>query len=722
MICENCRGRIREALDHIAQERSRGKFFTLHESLSSFYVSIESGCLVCRHVWAALQLWLQRLLADVRIGEHDLECSIPGSQLEFSNRVHQIQEVAVRYGFHGPSLTASGIHFRAGELPDHSYISLLGSTSSSQTKPFWMREFGLWPTPRVRPGSISFINPDVKALGNSTASMPELWSHWYRTCSESHALCRSLESRTAFLPKRLVRILLNGRATDMLKWQVVFPKEADSVEYVTLSHCWGSHQPSKLTISTLPIYSIESPASDLPKTYQEAFEITLSLGFQHIWIDSLCIIQHDVADWREQSPQMALIYGNARCNIAATWASDGTQGCFNTRDPFMVTATTVTSSRLEEYQIVPSHIYDYNILDAPLNNRGWVVQERCLATRQLNFTKHQVYWECAELFASEQFPTGLPDGLWQEDSATMVRPPTAKPRLNFEDEADNRKSWCSLIEVFSASSLRHPADKMIALASLASEMRRRTADVYLAGHWRKDLQKQLCWSHSHLMTNRSRTPDYYAPTWSWASFKGPISTDRMHFHEHRECVYFIEILNVSTVSDDPAHLHSFSLGELHIRAISMWAKVCQVRVGEDIHGDHQDEEWKYAEIQPLTSHEFPLVEMDWDEDMPRDERLIEPERWHSLRKQRSSELLLVFVRSTYYEEDIDVQGLVLCKGFDPSQAGKFIRIGRFYTERWFLDMLTKRLGMVSGPRVREAGEIDLDDPRLVDLIHTIVVV
>ncbi len=131
----------------------------------------------------------------------------------------------------------------------------------------------------------------------------------------------------------------------------------------------------------------------LPKTYQDALRITSLLGFRYIWIDSLCIIQDDIEDWRTQSGKMNQIYRTASCNIAASWAADGGDGCFSTRDPTTssqtITLTHPGSHEPEEYQMSVSREANYRaeITQAALNTRAWVVQERYLARKQLSFAR-----------------------------------------------------------------------------------------------------------------------------------------------------------------------------------------------------------------------------------------------------------------------------------------------------------------------------------------------
>jgi hypothetical protein len=51
-----------------------------------------------------------------------------------------------------------------------------------------------------------------------------------------------------------------------------------------------------------------------------------------------------------------------------------------------------------------------DVRDSVLYTRGWVLQERMISQRVLNFTYAQMYWECDELQASESYPYGFPAG------------------------------------------------------------------------------------------------------------------------------------------------------------------------------------------------------------------------------------------------------------------------------------------------------------------------
>jgi Heterokaryon incompatibility protein (HET) len=66
----------------------------------------------------------------------------------------------------------------------------------------------------------------------------------------------------------------------------------------------------------------------LPKTFQDALEVTRYFGVRYLWIDSLCILQDSQDDWRRESALTGQIYQDSYCNIAAMTAQDPTEGLF----------------------------------------------------------------------------------------------------------------------------------------------------------------------------------------------------------------------------------------------------------------------------------------------------------------------------------------------------------------------------------------------------------
>jgi Heterokaryon incompatibility protein (HET) len=143
--------------------------------------------------------------------------------------------------------------------------------------------------------------------------------------------------------------------------------------------------------------------TELPKTFQDAIQLSRRLNNRFLWIDSLCIIQDSKEDWLKESVVMGDIYKHALCNIAATAAPDGRTGCFLERNPLLAQPCRVhidsypgPRSKSGVYDLAPQLFWEQGLLQAPLLQRAWVVQERTLAPRVIHFGKNQLFWECHE--------------------------------------------------------------------------------------------------------------------------------------------------------------------------------------------------------------------------------------------------------------------------------------------------------------------------------------
>jgi Heterokaryon incompatibility protein (HET) len=211
-------------------------------------------------------------------------------------------------------------------------------------------------------------------------------------------------------PTRLIEVGGRGK----LPCLIVSSEHSPTGPYLTLSHCWGNASILQLTADTLPSFKDRNALRDLPKTFEHALMVARELQVEYIWIDSLCIIQDDPEDWLHESALMHKIYSNAMCNIAATGAVDSSEGLFFERDPSYVKpvrtrlrhdVTTVEFEGL--YDISEVDFWKDAVLEAPLNRRGWVCQERLLAPRILHFGKNQLLWECCVMEAAEKYPHGL---------------------------------------------------------------------------------------------------------------------------------------------------------------------------------------------------------------------------------------------------------------------------------------------------------------------------
>ena len=237
--------------------------------------------------------------------------------------------------------------------------------------------------------------------GRSKDSRVALLNAWLRECNESHDCnTRSKEPEPTFPTRALDIGDANEPRFDAGCVRLVHASEARDQKYIALSHCWGklSVEKEKSYCTTQENIDQRCKAfrlSELPKTFQDAVEVTRELGVQYLWIDSLCIIQHedDKADWKREACRMETVYSHAYCTIAATAAVDSNAG-FLQRDVKSDYVHVQNTSGEQFYISADIDDFDNDVGRAQLNTRAWVMQESVLSRRTIHFSANQIYWEC----------------------------------------------------------------------------------------------------------------------------------------------------------------------------------------------------------------------------------------------------------------------------------------------------------------------------------------
>ncbi|KAF7874912.1 hypothetical protein EAF04_002086 [Stromatinia cepivora] len=202
----------------------------------------------------------------------------------------------------------------------------------------------------------------------------KLASSWIQECLFTHKSCRQNARECTKMPTRLLE--LDQPHPGHVRLQSVLSTQ----KYMTLSHCWGCSKPLRLLKETFEQLQKGIPTSSLPKTFSDTVKVVRTLGIRYLWIDSLCIFQDSLDDWKREAYSMCDVYRGSFCNIAAT-ASEGSEGgLFRSRDPRLVSPLVITTeytdyenkTLLGEFTYFSDIVHDH---DQPLLHRGWVVQE-----------------------------------------------------------------------------------------------------------------------------------------------------------------------------------------------------------------------------------------------------------------------------------------------------------------------------------------------------------
>lgn len=131
-------------------------------------------------------------------------------------------------------------------------------------------------------------------------------------------------SASTFIPKRLLDL---GPTQNAIPRIVNRDNFADSsaghtkIKYAALSYCWGPQEQASqqlcLTKGSMTERYRAISVDQLTPLLRDAVTTCRALGFQHLWIDALCIVQGDIIDWEEQSYEMQQIFQHSSLTICA---------------------------------------------------------------------------------------------------------------------------------------------------------------------------------------------------------------------------------------------------------------------------------------------------------------------------------------------------------------------------------------------------------------------
>lgn len=349
--------------------------------------------------------------------------------------------------------------------------------------------------------------------------------------------------------------------------------QASIEPYLALSHCWGRKPFLVMNENNKKEFEKGVLVSSLAPNFQDAIFTTRRLGFRYIWIDSLCIIQSSRDDWEREAPLMNQVYRNAFLTLGAMASPDAHGGLFRSRDlgmasPLPVNLQTEKHGNVE-CLLIKSDFWHSYVRQAPMSQRGWVVQERILAPRSLYFCESQLFWECRELNACEWFPLGIPHIFVTEIKESEAEKVFSvkgfeKSVMRLCDAANSEgdraqqyesvyQVWADVLESYVRCALTNPDDKFVAISGVVKDFARAIDDEYMAGLWRRNFVNGLLWTargeddDEWNVLPAVRPDRYRAPSWSWASLDAPSMVAYHHWESH----LFGEYVEISDIHIEP---------------------------------------------------------------------------------------------------------------------------------------------------------------------------
>ncbi|KAF2685930.1 HET-domain-containing protein, partial [Lentithecium fluviatile CBS 122367] len=447
-LCDACR-RLPSKLNELARLSAEDHTNYVHLDNAQDLVQSSKTCLCCALFFLVarqdqFRVWKKGLKPDER------------AFLPLPLRLYAVREEGTREGKSNEkslglvglqldipwALKKENLSHLAGILSDDSYYTL--------SMPMLMAISGMarGPMELVR-GRLPFEKADCDSI-----------FEWLRNSARecgTHSECGTLSNHSGHRldysqPSRVLQIERLDREHE----PTVVLREVTQLRdrYAALSHCWGAlgQQPLRTMRSSIENFQKSIPFQDLPPTFQDAVIVTSELGLQHLWIDSLCIIQDSPEDWAKESVKMGSVYGNAYVTISASHARNSSYGLFQSRQSsslievnIPVTPDDPDTSLLTLAAAGVQHSHRCSPYQGPLRSRAWCFQEEALSKRIVWFTDGEVIWQCRNSVVSE---TGL------------------SLRYKRTDWSQQLNNWLSVIEEYSRRQVTYPKDRLVAIEGI----------------------------------------------------------------------------------------------------------------------------------------------------------------------------------------------------------------------------------------------------------------
>ncbi|KAM0541472.1 hypothetical protein ACHAPJ_013237 [Fusarium lateritium] len=479
---------------------------------------------------------------------------------------------------------------------------------------------------------------------------------WLQECQFAHSECNELAQNalTGIGPKRLMYV---GSANKSIA-RIQNVKDESRKQYAALSYCWGdaSKNTFKTTKETLASRLHGFSIAELPKTLQDAIEVTRTLELEYLWVDVLCIVQDSEKDMDAEISRMWRIYRNATITISASRASHSAEGFLHPRDLETTDENTFAIRWCDLDNSDPSkeQLAFYSEVDIrrcyhdPIDTRAWTMQEHNLSSRHLRFGKSQMVWRCSQ-------------GIRVDGGSEDEEPP---------DYSIGEKthaaiySWQQDVSQFTARFITKMDDRLLAVAAMAEDYAPKIGakpSDYLAGLWKQGLPFMLLWRIKDKDASRTylemSSDKGLLPTWSWHAARSGVCWPEFEPALHSDRMSLEVLSHDVTLENDTfryGKVKSASLTVLGVLSRVIWSK----NGGEWITYDHAR----------TTSQ----VDITWDSDT----------------KHSEQKLYCLDVRRVGFAE---YEGLVIVQGGESfSRVGYHKRKGKQYVSAASLDRRTPR--------------------------------
>ncbi|KAM3066308.1 hypothetical protein ACMFMG_003181 [Clarireedia jacksonii] len=374
---------------------------------------------------------------------------------------------------------------------------------------------------------------------------------WLLSCEANHK-CEQRHLRNSPISNVHERIFIDVKNQNLVN-------RPPNSRYVALSYVWGGVFQLQLTKSNkhtmFQTGALNSLLGNIPQVIQDAILFVSSIEEELLWVDSICIVQDDELVKHRLISEMASIYSGALVTIVAASSKNAGDHLPGVRESSRVLhdMTEVPGTGLS---IMTRRSLDFIMDQSTYNMRGWTFQERLLSRRRIYFTETQMFFECQQcLYSEDRLPANLLDS---EFSGSIARTNWSCSIFDgsLDRDVENQQiRYNELVGEYSRKKFTFADDILNAFAGIGAAIEDRYGCSMIYGLpesrldyamlWEPDgqegmptLQRQAYFdedsaalryyanntahnsAHNSAREQEMRNPNF--PSWSWASWKGPV--------------------------------------------------------------------------------------------------------------------------------------------------------------------------------------------------------
>ncbi|EGR44987.1 uncharacterized protein TRIREDRAFT_69187 [Trichoderma reesei QM6a] len=307
--------------------------------------------------------------------------------------------------------------------------------------------------------------------------------------------------------------------------------------YVALSYVWGTAPVFKTSQSNIGGLMQQQglPVASLPTSIRDAMTLAQELGFEYIWIDSICIIQDSGDDKMQQLRMMDSIYTRASLTIVAAAGSHANAGI-----PGLQAGTRSRKQHIvqvsDDLSLVALHPDTHRSAAATTwSTRGWTYQELLLSKRCVySFPDGSVSFQCSRAVWGEDYHAETPhlkrcapmldislNRSWMSPGSVRER---GAPTVHVKD-TPYLHEYSRLVGEYTGRNMSYASDRLAGISGVLEVLQREFSLSFLHGLPEVLIHMALLWQPRDKLKRVPKDANTglpLFPSWSWTGWTGPV--------------------------------------------------------------------------------------------------------------------------------------------------------------------------------------------------------